>query len=373
MLRVLQVIGKMDRAGAETMIMNLYRNVDRSKLQFDFLVFSQEQGDYDAEIEAMGGKIFRLPALRGYNYFELYRLIQIFFAEHPYKIVHGHIGSLAPLYLKIAKKHGSYTIAHSHTVNSNRFLHRIVFGVLSHPVRYVAEYFFACSKQAGVDRFGKKVVESKNFQILNNSIESEKYKFSSVRHTLLKKKYKLEDKLVFGHVGRFVPEKNHAFLIEVFEELVKREENVVLLLIGKGPERKSIETLVREKGLEDKVMFMGMRDDIPDMLNLMDAFIFPSYYEGLGIVGIEAQAAGLPCFFSEGIPDEAIVTQNVWKYSTGLEAAVWAENIMCQMEVFQRADTNGQIRKSGFDIFETAQRMQQFYLDKEKECTSKNE
>ena len=192
MLRVLQVIGKMDRAGAETIIMNLYRNMDRSKVQFDFLVFSDEKGDYDDEILKMGGYIYHMPCFKGYNYLKLYREFQIFFKEHPYRVVHGHIGSLAPAYLRAAKSNGAYTIAHSHATKSNRILESFIFTIFSYRVRYIADYFFACSKQAGIDRFGEKIVKSNRFEVINNAINSEDYQYTLKRHEALKRKMELK-------------------------------------------------------------------------------------------------------------------------------------------------------------------------------------
>lgn len=364
MIRVLQVIGKMDRAGAETMLMNIYRNIDRSKVQFDFLVFSKDRGDYDDEIEKMGGRIFRLNSFKGYNFFEIKKEIKEFFSKQSYLVVHGHLGSLAPVYLKCAKKQGSYTIAHSHGPNSNVLTERLIYSFFAYRVRFIADYFFACSQQAGFDRFGKKIVFSNKYKIINNSIDSEKYRYTMNRHTELKNIFDLKDKTVYGHIGRFIPSKNHKFLIEVFEEILKKDENSVLMLVGKGEEEKRIEHCVKEKGLSEKVKFLGVRSDIPDVLNTFDAFIFPSYYEGLSVVGVEAQAAGLPCFFSDGIVDEAVITNHVWKYSLDLGAEKWAENIVKTVRQFQRTDSYEQIKKAGFDVVETARNIETFYLKK---------
>lgn len=361
MFRVLQVIGKMDRAGAETMIMNLYRNIDKSKIQFDFMVFSEEEGDYDQEIITNGGKIYRMPVFKGYNYFSLYRKFLEFFKEHKYPIVHGHMGSLAPAYLKCAKKAGAYTIAHSHGPNSNVLSERIVYGILSYAVRYVADYFYACSKESGVDRFGKKVVNSSRFKVLSNAIPTEEYRFTKERQDKLKEKFGLTNRVVIGHVGRFVASKNHKFMIEVCEEMCKTCPEVMFVFVGMGKEKNIIEDMVTEKQLHDYVNFMGVRSDIPDMMNLFDGFIFPSIYEGLGIVGIEAQAAGLPCFFSDAIPQEAIVTQNVWQYSLELGAKQWKDNILNVLEQYIRKDAYQEVVKSGFDILQTTKDLEKFY------------
>ena len=367
MLRVLHVIGKMDRAGAETMIMNLYRNTDRDQVQFDFMVFTDQEADYDDEIRSLGGKIYHMPAFRGINYLSLEKIIDQFFSEHHYDIVHGHIGSLAPMYLQIAKKHGSFTIAHSHATNSTDFIERTVFGIFAYPVRFVADYFFACSKQAGIDRFGKKIVESDRFEILNNGIDTKAYRYSEERHESLKKHFHLEGKNVVGHVGRFVPEKNHEFLIDVFEQMHQKNPDMILVLAGRGPLEEKIQEIVREKKLEDHVMFLGVRNDVPDLMNLFDIFIFPSKHEGLGIVGVEAQAAGLPSFVSEAIPDEAILTDHCWKLSLNENAQEWELFIKRKMMRFERIDSSEEIIKAEYDIGVTADKLQNFYLQHQKQ------
>lgn len=366
MLRVLQVIGKMDRAGAETMIMNFYRNMDREKVQFDFLVFSEEEADYDKEIEGLGGKIYHMPAFKGYNYFSLCRRFKKFFSEHPYEIVHGHIGSLAPAYLTYAKRAGAYTIAHSHAPNSTFLLERIVFTFFAYSVRYIADYYFACSVKAGLDRFGEKNVNSDRFQVIRNAIKGKEFVYKAERQQRLKKQFDLESKRVIGHVGRFAPVKNHKFIIEVFDELQKRQSDFSLVLVGDGSGRYEIEQMIHERNLEDKVLLLGIRDDIADMMNLFDVFIFPSKYEGLGNVGIEAQAAGLPCFYSTGIPDEAIITDNVWKYDLNDGAEKWADCILKTLKTYERKNTYGNIVDAGFDIEAAAKRLQEFYLNSER-------
>lgn len=364
MLRILHVIGKMDRAGAETMLMNLYRNIDREKIQFDFMVFTNEEGDYDQEIKDLGGIIYHMPAFKGINYLSLYRKFGKFFKEHPYGIVHAHIGSLAPAYLKCAKRYGSYAIAHSHATNSNKLGERIVFSMFASGVRNIADYFFACSEEAGIDRFGEKIVESTNFAIIKNAIDSEKFIYSEERHQILKKKFGVENNLVIGHVGRFVASKNHKFIVEIAEEYLKTRKDVKFIFVGRGEEEENIKALIAKKNLEDYFIFAGVRNDIPDLMNTFDAFIFPSFYEGLGNVGIEAQAAGLPCFFSDTIPDEAVITDNVWKYPLSWGAAVWKEHMDQVLENYQRRNVQSEVIKSGFDVRQSAKELEQFYLSK---------
>lgn len=362
MLRVLQVIGKMNRAGAESMLMNLYRHIDRTQVQFDFLVFADSEADYDKEIEALGGHIYRLSPFKGYNYFAICKELGAFFKTHTYPIVHGHIGSLAPVYLQIAKKYGSYTVAHSHNTNPTSLVNRLGYNALARWVRYIADYFFACSLQAGIDRFGEKVVNGDAFSVFNNAIDSAAFCYTPERNRSLKEKCGLVGKTVYGHVGRLAKQKNHAFLLEVFSELHKRQPDSVLLLAGTGPEEENLRQKTEALQLTDCVRFLGVREDIPDLMNLFDVFVFPSVFEGLGLVIIEAQAAGLPCFCSDAIQQEAIITQNAWRYSLQGGAAVWAENILRETKDFHRKDTQQDIIRAQFDIRSTACDLQAFYL-----------
>lgn len=367
MRRILHVIGKMDRAGAETLIMNIYRTIDRSKIQFDFMVFTDEQADYDEEIEQLGGVIYHMPSFKGYNYLSLNNCFRKFFQKHSYDIVHGHIGSLAPLYLKWAKRYGAYTIAHSHNTKSQRFWQSKIYYLLSHRVIHIADFFMACSIQAGDDRFGKVITDKQNFKVINNGINVEQYKYSEERHRRLKKEFGMSDKMVFGHVGRFSQQKNHQFLIDIFYEIQKKQDNAVLILVGRGNLEEEVRKQISNLGIEKKVLLLGVRKDIPDLMNLFDAFIFPSFFEGFGIVGIEAQATGLPCFFSDGIVKEAVVTDNVYVYSLKLEASIWARNILKELKGFRREDKSKRVRDAGFDIKNTSEEIEKFYLSVESE------
>lgn len=349
-IRVLHVIGIMNRGGAETMIMNFYRKIDRTQYQFDFLVFHEEEGDYDKEIRELGGNIYHLPLFKVYNYFSFKKACKTFFRKHHWQIVHGHIRSCASIFLDIAKKNGSFTIAHSHSTDSNNLIIRFLFHGLTYRIRYVADYFFACSKEAGVAGFGKKVVASWNFQVLNNAIDCPLYKYSLDRYRKLREQFRYEEKKVIGHVGRFVDAKNHDFIIEVFKEIEKKDKDVILVLVGQGPLEEKIKSKVKSYNLEDKVAFLGLRNDIPDIMNLFDLFLFPSLYEGLGIVGIEAQAAGLPCVFSDKIPKLAIVTDNVEVLSLSDKAEKWADKIITKLTTFQRKDVSEIVAENGFDI-----------------------
>jgi glycosyltransferase involved in cell wall biosynthesis len=360
-IRILHVIGKMDRGGAETMIMNFYRKLDREKFQFDFLVFHEERGDYDDEIEKLGGRIYRLPVFLIYNYVSFRKHIKQFFKENYWPIVHGHIRSSAAIYLSEAKKHRSYTIAHCHSTDSSNWLIRMMFHVLTYRIRYVADYFLACSTEAGIAGFGKNVVSSDCFDVLFNAIDCGLYQYTEKRHADLKKKYNLQNKYVIGHVGRFATAKNHDFLINIFQKLEQMDDDTVLILVGKGSLEEKIRKKVAQNHLQDKVIFMGLRKDIPDIMNLFDLFLFPSLYEGLGIVGIEAQAAGLPCIFSDTIPMNAIVTDNVTRISLNAPIVEWVNTIQKYKKTFCRRDQSDCVKKSRYDIITETRKLEQLY------------
>lgn len=362
-VRVLQVFAEMNRGGAETMIMNLYRNIDRSKIQFDFIVHTEDKCAFDDEIYKLGGKIFRVPAYKGTNHLPYLKNWEHFFKKHPeYKIIHGHVRSTASIYLKTAKKCGLITIAHSHSTSSGNGLSAIAKNVLQFPIRHVADYFFACTKTAGEWLFGKKTCKKENFHILKNAIDAKKFVFNNVVRNRVRKELRIADKFVIGHVGRFHSSKNHEFLIDIFKKVHETNDNAILLLVGEGDLQDTIRKRVYNLGLDNNVIFTGVRSDIPELFQAMDMFVFPSLYEGLGIVLIEAQASGLPCVIANTIPEEALITDNVKQVSLTESPKVWTEAILKRMDSYERKSTYAKIKDSGYDIEESHMWLQEFYL-----------
>lgn len=362
MIRILHVIGSMGRGGSETMIMNLYRKINREKIQFDFMVHTEKKFDYDDEIQALGGKIYRVPKFNGRNFSEYKKSWESFFNKHrEHKIVHGHIGSSAAIYLKIAKKHGRFAIAHSHNTRDNsKSVRSYLWRVYSFPTRYVADYFFACSKQAGIDRYGKKAIGN-NFTVLNNAIDSALYRYSPDVRRSKRIELNIENSFVIGHVGRFEYQKNHEFLVDAFYEIHKRKDNAVLMLIGDGTLKPDITRQVSELGISDSVLFLGVRDDVPDLMQAMDVFVFPSRYEGLGIVAIEAQAAGLHTVCSDVLPAEAAVTKLLEPCSLEKGSNFWAKTILKYSSGYDRSDMKEEICEAGYDIYQTVRWLETFY------------
>lgn len=355
--KILHVIGAMDRGGAETLIMNIYRNIDRSKYQFDFLVNESRECDYDLEIEQLGGKMYRIPRFKAINLISYSLAVWRFFSEHSdYIAVHGHIGFPCAIYLSIAKHFGLFTIAHSHNTSAPYSIAQFVFSVFSYFTRFVADVFLACSFDAGRDRFGLQVVNSDSFAVLNNGIAVKDYLYDSgVR---LQKRRELaisQDTYVVGHVGRFVEEKNHQFLVESFAQFHSSHPNSVLLLIGRGPLEDAIRKKCQELGIIDSVMFLGVREDIPELMMSMDVFVFPSKWEGLGIVAIEAQATGLSCVLSSALPDISFIMNNVISLdlSTGVSGCASMIEEVYERDVVQHIDRslfNHMVKEAGFDI-----------------------
>lgn len=249
-LRVLHVIGKMDRGGAETLLMNLYRSIDRDVIQFDFLVHSPEKGDYDDEIEALGGKIHHLIPFIASNLPRYRSVCCAFFKQHQgqYPIVHGHIGSCAAIYLSEAKRFGSVCVAHSHAQKNSLSTAELAFRMLSYPTRNVADYFMACSKQAGIDRFGKAMVASDKFRVLNNGIDVARYACTDAEHEAAKQGTGYSDSVVIGHVGRLTAIKNHRFLIDTFCEFKGMHPSALLFLVGRGPLEEQLKNILLNAG-----------------------------------------------------------------------------------------------------------------------------
>lgn len=363
MIKVLHVIGAMDRGGAETMLMNIYRNIDHTKIQFDFLVHETRECDFDKEIKMLGGNIFSVPRYTISNYFSYKKEIRKFFEKyHNYDIVHGHICSCINIYLKEAKKYNIKTIAHSHSSNFGISLDTFFTNFISVKTKYIADYFFACSMQAGLDRYGKKVVDSDKFSVINNGIEVGKYCFNLSKRNMLRTKYNINNKIVYGHVGRFTKAKNHALLLEVFKEVHKKNKNTLLVLVGRGELEEEIRNQVKKNHLDDAVIFLGVVDNVYDILNMFDIFIFPSLYEGFGIAALEAQANDLPCLISDSFPKEVVITDKCNLLPLN-NIDSWIECALSFSDSIQRRNNYDLICKKGFDICMTTIKLQDIYQD----------
>lgn len=357
-IRILHVVTYMGRGGLESMLMNYYRNIDRTKVQFDFLVHRDFEADYDKEILSLGGQIFHVSRLVPWS--RSYRAeLKKFFHEHPeYKIIHVHQDCLSSVALQCAEECGiPVRIAHSHNSNQDKNLKYPIKLFYKRKIPNYTTHYFACGQEAGEWMF-----PHQKFDILNNAIDAQKYRYSSETAQRIRQELGIEGKFVVGHVGRFRKQKNHEFLIRIFDALLKKQPNAVLLLVGDGDEEDAVKAQVQSLGIQDKVLFLGARSDVPQLMQAMDAFAFPSLYEGLPLTMIEAQAAGLPCIISDCIPGECIVTDMVTQLSLDTNPEAWADTII-KHHGEARVDRYPEICHAGFDIKDNSQKLQNFYLE----------
>lgn len=359
MIRILQVVNIMDRAGLETMLMNYYRNIDRSQIQFDFLTHRDVPGAYEEEIKKMGGVIYRAPRLYPQNYLSYFSFMADFFHNHPeYRIVHSHIDTLSVFPLYAAKKAGiPYRIGHSHSSKLDRDIKL--------PIKYVAKLlmtkeanvYCACSKVAAQFMYaGKKV------KIIHNAIDLRHFQYDESKRNLVREKLGVMNKFVVGHVGRFYYVKNQTFLLDIIQEIKKINSDIRLLLIGKGEDEPILRKKVEKLDLKENVIFLIDRSDVNELYQAMDVFVMPSIFEGLPVVGVEAQANGLPCLFSNKISDEVVLTNTAKQISLEESANVWAENIM-KMRNGRNIEAQRQLREQGYDISLEVNKLVKWYME----------
>ncbi|WP_108868368.1 glycosyltransferase family 1 protein [Aquimarina aquimarini] len=370
--RVLQVFTIMNRGGAESMILNYYRNINREKIQFDFLVFRKEKAIFDDEIESLGGKIYKINAINPLFPGKGYTELRNFFKQHNYTVVHSHLNTFSCFPLKIAKEFNiPCRIAHAHIAMSKLSITSIITGKESFSegvkksikfqlkkriTRYTTHHF-SCGEKAGEWLFGKQTP----FLTMNNAIDSELFVYNPEQASEYRKKLAIKDEFVIGHVGRFDSQKNHMFLLHIFASLLTLNPNSKLVLIGDGPLRSIIEKEAINLSIEDKVKFLGVQTDIPQWCHMMDAFVFPSLYEGLPVTLIEAQAAGLKVFAADTITDEVCLSDLIEFISLDKSAKYWAEKIV-QIDTTTRKNMQSLICDEGYDIKSNAIKMQEFYL-----------
>lgn len=361
-IRILHVLGALNRGGAETMIMNIYRSIDRDVIQFDFMIHTEDECAFNEEIRQLGGRIFSTRKYKISNHALYKRDWAHFFENHDYKIVHGHMRSTAAIYLGIAKKKGAVTISHSHNTSNGTGLSAFAKQCLQYPIRWKSDYFISCSQIAGEWLFGKSMANSDRHFILKNAIELDRFVYNHEARQRVRKELGIDDDvMVIGHVGRFHEQKNHSFILEIFSAIVQKEPKSLLLFVGDGELRGFITNQIHKLGLERKVIMTGVRSDVPDLLQAMDIFLFPSKYEGLGMAIIEAQAAGLPCIISDQIPEEVHVTDLVTSISLTDDASIWRDAILTAVNPDKRTAPYKALKDAGYDIKQTAEWLQSFY------------
>ncbi len=363
-IRIAHVIGKMVGGGVETFVMNYYRNVDRTKMQFDFIIDSDSKIVPREEIEKMGGRIIEIPPYQ--KIFSYIKALKKVLDENKYVIVHSHLNSLSvfPLFAAYLSR-VPVRIAHSHsTTNKKEWKKNIIKNILKPFSKIFSTHYFACSEHAAKWLFGEKNVKKQLVKIIPNAIDVDKFKFNTQIRANIREKLKLEDKLLIGHVGRFVEQKNHIFLIDLFNEVYKERKDAVLILIGEGPLEEQIKQRVKYYNLDNVVYFLGIKDNVNELMQAMDVFVFPSLYEGLGIVTIEAQCSNLNVICSEFVPTEVCINDNI-KFCKLENIDIWKKNIL-EMST-ERLDCSGKIKSYGYDIKIEAEKFQNHIIELYKE------
>ena len=370
MVRVLQIFGEpISFGGQESFVMNMYETIDKNKIQFDFFTpFYCNNENMKNRIEKMGGNIyisgnkFETPRRKLYFIRELNNILK----KYKYDIVHINSGSTFVLAYgsKIAKKnHVKKVIVHSHCNGVMNFKHKIIKLLSKNKFKKYTDVYLACSDDAAKWKFSKDIINSKKYIVIKNGIQIDKFVFDkNIRGESRKKLGFNDDNFVIGHVGRMEYEKNHLFILNVFKEILKKDNKAKLLLVGGGSLENNIISRIDELGINDSVKVLKSSNDISVQLQAIDIFIFPSLYEGLGMALIEAQSSGLQVFVSENIPEDAHITDNFIRLNLSDKPEYWADEIL-KRKKYERKNMKEKIQESGFDAKEASKRLEKIYLN----------
>ncbi len=364
--RVLHVINSMNRAGAESLLMNIYRNIDREKIQFDFLLSFKDKSHFEDEILDLGGRIYKMKSIRELGPLSYKKELKKFFEAHrEYEIIHSHLEAGTGLILEAAKGVGkTVRIAHAHNSKHNRSsifypIENIYKNFCKGKIQKNATDFFACSKLAADFLFDE---NSPKLKLIKNAIDGERYCFSLETRKQIRAKLLISDSTcVIGHVGRFYEQKNHLFLIEVFAKYQKINTSSILWLVGEGDLEEKVRKKVRSLGIEEKVVFWGQRTDVADLMQAMDVFMLPSKHEGLSLAMVEAQTAGLPCLVSDRVTPESCLDAKLVKFLPIGKSKVWLE----EMKLFSPKESRRGIDPAahGYEAKQSAKILEAFYLE----------
>lgn len=365
MIRILHSVSNMDRAGIETMIMNYYRHIDTTKIQFDFLCNKSKLGAYDEEIKSMGGKIFRTPGLNPVKWFKYEKMVKDLLKENnEIKIVHSHNGAFS-LQAQLAAKKSNIKnrIVHVHGTKIDVNLKLPLKLLYKCFLKFVSNNYWGCGKEAVRYYFGYKVIKDNNYRVIKNAIEVDRFLYNEEIRKKIRKEYNLENKFVIGNVARFMKQKNHTFILDLFKIILSKNQNAVLMLLGDGELQEEMKNKSRELGIENSVMFIGNVSNVNEMYQVMDVFILPSLFEGLPVVGIEAQASGLKCFMSDTITNEVAITNNIRFLNLKNDSIEkWADEILSN-ENYERKNMSKEIIDAGYSIEVEAKKLQDIYLE----------
>jgi glycosyltransferase involved in cell wall biosynthesis len=357
--------------GITSLVINLASQVDTSKVVFDYLTFyDRKELNEDNALQYGGEKIvvpiyrYKNKIIRGlYKFFGTIKILR----KHKPDIIHINASFpydiMVGISAKLAGVKSVFFHSHNSSMKKDTSIRGKIMPLCQKLIPIVSDCNLACSELAAQFMFPKKIIQNKNYTIVNNGIEVDKYVYNSSVRKEYRQKLNLEDKFVVGHIGRFNPQKNHSFLISIFDEIQSKRSDAVLLLIGIGELQEEIKALVEEKGLRDKVIFYGATYEVPKMIQAMDCFLLPSLYEGLPVACVEAQSAGLPVIMSDTITKEVALTDLAEYLPLSLSAEEWADNILKFADSHsQRKDMSQEIRQKGFDIKDVAEKLTAMYL-----------
>jgi len=363
-IRVLHVFGSLDVGGAENRTMDVYRRIDRSKIQFDFVVHIQEEGHYDEEVKRLGSLVFSFPKYKVYKSKEYKKYWNTFLVKHPeYEIIHIHTTSIAKSILSVAANKVPILITHSRNSMQTGFLKNMYIKFSKKSIQSKSTHMLAVSEKAARYIYGDKLVNQQNVQIVKNGINASEFKYSESKREEMRRNFNIGEEVVIGHIGRFVEQKNHDFLLKIFVQYKKIQPAAKLMLIGIGPLQEIIKSKVKELDLEKDVLFLGLRKDVKDILQAIDLLLFPSLFEGLPGVVLEAQAAGLPALVSSEMSSEVKITNFVEMLELGKSAIEWAEKMKELLEKLTRRDTYEELLEAGYDIQSVVRWYETFYLN----------
>lgn len=363
-IRILYVNGgPLNRGGIESYMMNYYRNFDRNKIQIDFVSIGLEVAAYDYEIKSLGGQIYYIPK-KSKDYFGYLKAIREIFKTKKYKIVHTHMDAMGMTVLKEAKKYGiPIRIAHSH--NTQHLTKNLIkLRVNEHARKNIKKYathLFACSEEAGKWLFGEEACKNREVDIIRNAIDIKRFSFDEEKRNYIRKKYGISnDEILVGHIGRFDYQKNHQFLIDFFSKASNENEKIKLMLIGEGHLKNEIERKINDIGIKEKVILTGGVNNSNDYYNAFDIFVLPSLFEGLPVVGIEAQANGVDCIFSNTITKELLINSNI-DFLSIQNVSEWVE-IIKKKTIYNRSNNEINISDHGYNIRHEAKLLQEKYI-----------
>lgn len=363
MIRVLHSVSNMDRAGIETMIMNYYRHIDRSKVQFDFLANKSKPGAYDEEIKSLGGRIFISPGLNPAKWFKYKNMLSNLLKNNTeIKVVHSHNGAFSLQAQLVAKECGiKNRIVHVHGTKIDFNLKLPLKLLYKTKLKSAANNYWGCGTEAVKYYFGQKTIDTNNYVVIHNAIETKKFIYNEEKRARLRAEYNLDGKFVIGNVARFMKQKNHTFTLDLFKVILQKEPNAILMLLGDGELLEPMKQKAKELGIEKSVMFMGNVNNVNEMYQAMDLFLLPSLFEGLPVVGIEAQTSGLKCIMSNTITDEVKVTNNIEFLDLKKDSLEkWADKIL-ENKNYKRENVEQQVIDAGYSIEVEAKKLQEIY------------